>query len=180
MCISIFAAICLILYQRGVVARTGSVAITADATHYFGDLVSNIGVVAAILLVSWLGWLRADPLIALFVALVLVVSAWSVFRQSLDQLMDHELPDDDRAKIIAIVRGHDDVRALHDLKTRQAGLATFIQVHIELDPGITLARAHLISDAVEHDLCAAFPHAEVIIHQDPAGFEQISDSVTGV
>ena len=65
MCVSIFAAICLILYERSVVARTGSVAVTADATHYFGDLVSNIGVVVAILLVSWLGWLRADPIIAL-------------------------------------------------------------------------------------------------------------------
>jgi ferrous-iron efflux pump FieF len=174
MCISIFTAICLILYQRSVVARTGSLAITADATHYFGDLVSNIGVVAAILLVAYLGWLWADPVIAMLVALVLVVSAWSVFRQSLDQLMDRELPDDDRAKIIAIVRGHDDVRALHELKTRQAGLATFIQVHIELDPAIPLAKAHRISDAVERDICAAFPHAEVIIHQDPAGLEMVA------
>ncbi len=178
MCVAIFAAVCLILYQRGVVERTGSVAITADATHYFGDLVSNIGVVVAILLVSRLGWLRADPLIALFVALVLVVSAWHVFRQSLDQLMDRELPDQDRARIIAIVRSNENVRALHELKTRQAGLATFIQVHIELDPAMTLARAHLVSDAVEADLCAAFPHAEVIIHQDPAGLEPVEDAIT--
>ena len=179
MCISIFAAICLILYQRIVVTRTGSLAITADATHYFGDLVSNIGVVAAILLVSWLGWLRADPIIALLVALVLVVSAWSVFRQSLDQLMDRELPDDERAGIIATVRAHPDVRALHELKTRKAGLNTFIQVHIELDPGITLAKAHEISDAVEAAVCAAYPGAEVMIHQDPAGLEQAPDLGTG-
>jgi ferrous-iron efflux pump FieF len=171
MCVSIFAAICLIVYERRVAIRTGSVAIAADAVHYFADLVSNIGVVVAILLVSWLGWLKADPIIALLVALVMVLSAWRVFRQSLDQLMDHELPDADRAKIIAIVRAHGDVMALHELKTRQSGLATFIQVHIELDPAMTLARAHHISDAVEHAICAAFPNAEVIIHQDPAGLE---------
>src|SRR5205807_96862 len=111
--ISILAAIILLLYQRRVVAKTGSVAVTADAMHYFGDLVSNIGVVAAILLVSWAGWIRADPIIALLVALVLVVSAWSVFRASLDQLMDHELPGEERQKIIAIVRRHPEVRALH-------------------------------------------------------------------
>ena len=173
MCISIFAAIMLILYERNVVAKTGSVAVTADAMHYFGDLVSNIGVVVAILLVSRLGWLRADPIIALLVALVLVASAWSVFRASLDQLMDRELPNDDREKIITIVRRHPEVRALHDLKTRQSGGAIFIQVHIELDPAMALARAHAISDAVEADLCAAWPHAEVIIHQDPAGLEQV-------
>ena len=176
MCVSIFAAICLILYERRVVAKTGSVAITADAMHYFGDLISNIGVVAAILLVSWLGWLRADPIIALLVALVLVVSAWSVFRQSLDQLMDRELPDAERDKIKAIVRGHDDVSALHELKTRKAGLNTFIQVHIELDPAMTLARAHQVSDAVERAVCAQFPNAEVIIHQDPAGLEQATEA----
>jgi ferrous-iron efflux pump FieF len=177
MCVSIAAAIGLILYQRRVAASTGSVAIAADAIHYFGDLVSNIGVVAAILLVSWLGWLRADPIIALFVALVLVTSAWGVFRQSLDQLMDHELPDADRARIIAMVRAHPEIRSLHELKTRRSGLTSFIQVHIELDPDMSLARAHAISDGIEHALCAAFPNSEVIIHQDPAGLEDIPEVI---
>jgi len=175
MCISIFAAILLVTYQRHVATRTGSVAVTADALHYFGDLVSNIGVVVAIVLVSWLGWIRADPIIALLVALVLVVSAWSVFRASLDQLMDHELPEDERQKIIAIVRRHPEVRALHELRTRKAGLAIFMQVHIELDASMSLSKAHTVSDQVERDLCAAYPHAEIIIHQDPAGLEPEPD-----
>src|ERR1700761_7601147 len=140
MCVSIFAAILLILYERGVVEKTGSVAVTADAMHYFGDLVSNIGVVVAILLSTRFGWISADPIIALLVALVMVVSAWSVFRTSLDQLMDRELPDQDRERIVEIVRGQEDVRALHDLKTRQAGGVVFIQVHLELDGGMSLAR----------------------------------------
>jgi ferrous-iron efflux pump FieF len=178
MCVSIFAAICLILYERHVVARTGSVAVTADATHYFGDVVSNVGVVVAIVLVSRLGWNRADPIIALLVALVLVVSAWSVLRASFDQLMDRELPDEERDRIVSIVRDHEDVLALHELKTRQAGGAVFIQVHLELDPHMSLARAHAISDQVEKAICAAFPHAEVIIHQDPAGAEPAPDRVT--
>ena len=96
MLISIAMAIGLILYERGVIRRTGSVAISADQTHYIGDLATNVGVVVAILLVTQLGWLAADPIIALFVAAVLVVSAWLVFRSSLDQLMDHELPDAER------------------------------------------------------------------------------------
>jgi ferrous-iron efflux pump FieF len=178
MCISIFAAICLILYERSVVARTGSVAVTADATHYFGDLVSNIGVVVAIVLATRLGWILADPIIALLVALVLVVSAWSVFRTSFDQLMDRELPDAEREKIVDIVRAQEEVSALHELKTRQAGGAVFIQVHLELDPDMRLARAHAISDKVEKAICAAFPNAEVIIHQDPAGAEPAPDRVT--
>ena len=176
MCISILAAIGLILYQRRVSAKTGSVAIAADAMHYFGDLVSNIGVVAAIALVSWLGWLKADPIIALLVAMVMVTSAWGVFRQSLDQLMDHELPDEEREKIKALVNSHDEVITLHELKTRKAGLTTFIQVHIELDPVMPLFKAHQVSDAVEKAVCDAFANAEVIIHQDPAGLERTEDA----
>jgi ferrous-iron efflux pump FieF len=171
MCVSIFAAILLILYERRVAERTGSVAVTADAMHYFGDLVSNIGVVVAILLVGWFEWLWADPVIAMLVALVMVTSAWSVFHQSLDQLMDRELPEEDRARIIGIVHRHDEILALHELKTRKAGNNIFIQIHIELDGAMPLAKAHAVSDQVESDLCAAFPQAEVIIHQDPAGLE---------
>lgn len=169
--ISILCAIALILYERHVVARTGSIAIAADQTHYFADLTTNVGVIVALLLSGWLGWEFADPLIALLVAAVLVWSAWTVFVRSYDQLMDRELPNSDRARIKAIVRRHAQVRDLHGLRTRAAGVNTFIQLHLELDPDIMLLRAHEISDAVERDLCAAFPGAEVIIHQDPAGLE---------
>jgi ferrous-iron efflux pump FieF len=180
MCISLAAAISLVFYQRFVVARTGSLAVSADQTHYFGDIATNIGVVLAIVLTAKLGWLLADPIIALLVAAVLVGSAWLVFRQSLDQLMDHELPDDVRSEIVAHIRRHPEVRSLHELKTRKAGLSTFIQVHIELDPQMSLARAHLVSDQVEKELCAHFPGAEVIIHQDPAGLEPVSDATAAI
>ena len=97
--------------------------------------------------------------------------AWGVGRTSFDQLMDRELPDAERANIRRIVLGHGAVRSLHALKTREAGLSTFIQVHIEMDPAMSLAQAHAISDEVERDLLAAYPGAEVIIHQDPEGLE---------
>jgi ferrous-iron efflux pump FieF len=171
MAVSIAGAGGLVAYQRHVVARTGSVAIGADRMHYLGDLASNFGVVLAIVLAGWLHWTIADPLIALAVAGVLIWSAAAVFHQSYDQLMDHELPDDDRARIKDIVRRHAEVKSLHDLRTRAAGVHTFIQLHIELEPTMSLLRAHEVSDAVEADICAAFPHAEVIIHQDPAGVE---------
>jgi len=93
----------------------------------------------------------------------------------MDQLMDHELPNEDRARIRRIAEAHEAVKNVHDLKTRMAGLHTFIQVHIELDPQMPLAKAHAVSDAVERELCAAFEHAEVIIHQDPVGLEQVRE-----
>jgi ferrous-iron efflux pump FieF len=167
MCVSIFATICLVIYQRRVVARTGSVAVEADRTHYASDLATNLGVILALVLSARLGWTLADPVIALLVAGVMVWTAWGVARTSLDQLMDRELPDQDRANIIRIAQGHAAVRNVHELKTRQAGISTFMQLHLALDPGITLAEAHAVSDAVERALQNAYPGAEIIIHQDP-------------
>ena len=86
--------------------------------------------------------------------------------------MDHELPDEDRRRIARIAQAHDAVRNVHDLKTRTAGLSTFIQLHLALDPAISLAAAHAVSDAVERALLNAYPGAEVIIHQDPDGLER--------
>jgi ferrous-iron efflux pump FieF len=170
--VSIAATLILITYQRYVVKKTGSVAISADRMHYASDLITNIGVVLAIGLTKWFGWRLADPVIALVIAAILIGSAWGVFIQSYNQLMDRELPDSDRDKIKAIVMRNPEVRDLHDLRTRAAGVHTFIQFHIELDPAISITRAHEISDQVEKSVCAEFPNSEVIIHQDPQGLER--------
>jgi ferrous-iron efflux pump FieF len=172
MIVSIAAVLGLVLYQRFAVARTGSIAIRADRMHYVGDLLTNIGVALGLVLSARFHILIADPIVGLAVAAVLAASAWSVFRQSYDQLMDRELPDEERERIKAIVRNHGDVRNLHDLRTRAAGICKFIQLHIELDPAISLTRAHEVSDEVENELIATFPDAQVIIHQDPAGVER--------
>jgi ferrous-iron efflux pump FieF len=172
MFISLAGSVGVVAYQRYVVAHTGSLAVGADKVHYTGDVVTNIGVIFAIILSAGFKMEKADPIIALFVAGVLVWTAWGVFRTSYDQLMDHELADDARDQIIQIAMGHDEVRNVHDLRTRAAGIHSFIQFHIELDPHITLTRAHEVSDEVEHQVCAQFPHADVIIHQDPVGAER--------
>ncbi len=171
MIFSIVVASALVMFQRMVVARTHSIAIGADRVHYFGDVVTNVGVLIAIVLATQFHLQLADPIVGLGVAAFLAWNAWTVFRQSYDQLMDRELPDGERDRIKAIVMRHEDVLNMHDLRTRAAGISTFIQLHIELDPAISLTRAHEVSDVVEADIMASFPNAEVIIHQDPAGVE---------
>jgi ferrous-iron efflux pump FieF len=173
MCIAITCAIGLILYERRVVAKTGSLAVEADQTHYLGDLATNIGVVVALVLSSRLGWTLADPLIAIAVAGIMLFTAIGVGRTSFNQLMDRELPDEERARICRIALSHAAVKNVHDLKTRMAGLSTFIQLHLALDPQMRLVDAHAVSDAVEKALLEAYPGSEVIIHQDPAGLEPL-------
>ena len=172
MLFSIVVTAVLVTYQRYVVRVTGSVAIGADSLHYRSDIILNGSVILSIGLSAWLGWLALDPLFGLIIAAYILYSAAQIVRASLDRLMDRELPDADRVRIREIALRHPEVRAVHDLRTRSAGPGVFIQIHIEMDGGMTLRRSHDISDEVEHEILAAFPHAEVIIHQDPAGLEE--------
>jgi ferrous-iron efflux pump FieF len=172
MVLSIVATVALVLYQRHVVRRTGSIAITADELHYRSDLILNAGVIAALILSGTFGLRILDPLFGAAIGLWIIYSAARLARLSLVQLMDRELPDDEREKIRAIAQSHPDVAAAHDLRTRVAGPTAFIQIHLEMDGEMSLVRAHEISDEVEERLRAAYPNAEIIIHQDPEGVEE--------
>ena len=99
-------------------------------------------------------------------ALYLLHGGWQVGRESLDVLMDRELPDDERQRIVDIVRGDPEVRGVHELRTRSSGLTKFIQFHVELDPTLTLAAAHGSATASRPRSRQAFPQAEIILHVD--------------
>jgi ferrous-iron efflux pump FieF len=172
MVLSIVLTVALIAYQRHVVRATGSVAVGADRLHYAGDVLLNGSVILSLVLSGWFGFRYADPVFGVAIALYILVSALRIGRQSLDLLMDRELPDEQRAKIRGIALGHPEVMSVHDLRTRSSGLDIFVQLHIEMDAQMTLRRAHEVSDAVEAEIKAAFPNAEVIIHQDPEGVEE--------
>lgn len=167
MVFSIILTFALTRFQAYVVRRTQSVAISADSLHYVSDILMNSAVIAALILVTYFDFPLADPLIGLAIAFWIVRSAWTIARKSYDMLMDRELPDEDREKIFEIVRGHPQALGVHDLRTRSSGPNTFIQMHLEIPGDFTLERAHAIADAVEMDVRAAFPDADVLIHQDP-------------
>ena len=171
---SIVLTIALVLFQRFVIARTRSLAIGADYLHYVTDIATNLGVIAAFVLAGLWGLNIADPLIGFAIAATIGWGAFNILRGSYDELMDREFDDADRDRIKAIVAQHVEVVSIHDLRTRRAGHRSFIQLHLELPPEMTLIVAHRISDEVEDAIKAAFPDAEVLTHQDPAGVEQMN------
>jgi ferrous-iron efflux pump FieF len=164
----------LVLFQRYVIRRTRSLAIGADHLHYETDIATNAGVIMAFVLAGLWGWTVADPLIALAISAVIGWAAITIIRASYDELMDREFDEADRARIKAIVGKHAGVVSLHDLRTRRAGHRSFIQLHLELPPQMTLIQAHRISDEVEASIKEAFPDSEILTHQDPAGVESMS------
>jgi ferrous-iron efflux pump FieF len=172
MILAIVVTFALTRFQAHVVRKTGSVAIKADSLHYVGDILVNAAVIVALLLASQFGWFIADPLFGIAIAGYILFIAWRIARGAFDMLMDRELPEQERARIRGIVLEHPSVIDMHDLRTRASGRKTFIQVHIELDGALSLYRVHDVADEVEASLCAAYPGAEVIIHQDPYGIDE--------
>ncbi len=167
MVFSIVATLFLVAFQTYVIRKSASLAIRADSVHYKGDLLANIGVICAILLTDLMGWVYADPIFGLGIAIFLIWSAKSVAAEAYDMLMDRELPDEERNRIKEIALWHSDVLSIHDLRTRRSGPYRFIQMHLEFNGQLSLNRTHAVADAVEQQIMSEFSGAQVIVHQDP-------------
>jgi len=172
----------LVLFQRAVVRRTGSVAIRADSLHYRGDLLMNLAVIGALVLTEATGSALIDPLLALAIVAWLLYGAARVARYALDILMDRELPGERRAHIRELALAHPDAQGVHDLRTRRAGADVFIELHLELDGELSLDQAHDITHEVEAKIREAFPEADIIVHQEPAGLadERLDHKIAAV
>jgi ferrous-iron efflux pump FieF len=165
--IAVVLTVALMAFQKLVMRRTQSLAVAADRAHYAADLVTNISVGIGLLLSSYWREPMIDVVVALGVATYLVVGAWGIGRTSIDVLMDRELPEEERQRILEIVRRHPGVRNVHDLRTRSGGLTKFIQLHVVFQPNMSLGRAHVMGDSIEAEILQAFADAEVILHIDP-------------
>jgi ferrous-iron efflux pump FieF len=176
---SIAVTLALVMFQRFVIARTASVAISADALHYTGDLLLNASVIAAIALSTMPGLAWADPAFGIAISVFILVNAVRIAVRSVDALMDRELPVEDRARILAAAQKHPKVKRVHELRTRSSGLQKHIQMHIVMDAGLTLLEAHRICDDVELAVEAEFPGADIIIHEDPEGIPEYHPRVGG-
>lgn len=172
MVVSIVLTLGLVLFQRFVIQRTDSLAISGDSLHYRGDLLVNLSVIVALVLSAQFGWVMADPVFAVLIAAYIVWGAWGILKGSLATLMDRELDDADRQKIRTIAVSRAGVIDIHDLRTRSSGTHAFIQLHLEMDGELTLRAAHAIAEAVMYDIEQAFPNAEVLIHEDPHGIDE--------
>ena len=174
MIVSILLTALLLLIQRRAIRQTHSTAIRADALHYVTDLLTNLTVIIALLLSNY-GWAGADSAMAILVAVYIFYSAGRIGYEAVQHLMDRELGTAIEEQILTIARREPEVRGVHDLRTRQSGQVQFVQLHLELDGGLALDRAHAIADRIEREIAALLPDAEVIIHQDPSDITEHVD-----
>jgi len=167
---STLAAAGLVLMQSWVVRKTGSTAIAADRAHYMTDVAVNLAVLAALGVTTLTGWQRADPLFALGISGYMLWNGRGIALTALRQLLDRELEPEQGRRITQAVLTCPGIRAMHDLRTRDAGDRVFVEFHLEVDGDLPVRRAHAIADSAERAVRALFPAgAEVTAHLEPAG-----------
>jgi cation diffusion facilitator family transporter len=169
MVISTALTVLLLIAQTRVLRRTASVAVSGDRAHYAADVASNVITLAGVGLAALLGSSWVDAAAALVVAGLLLWGAIGVFRDASNQLLDKELPKDARARIVELVRRDGQVTGVHQLRTRAAGPFVHMQMHVDLDPSLSLDAAHRVIVDAEKRVLEDFPSADIIIHADPRG-----------
>ena len=169
MAVSTVLTVLLLAAQTRVLRQTASVAVSGDRAHYATDLASNIIALLGIAASAWLGVNGLDAAAALVVAGLLLWGAVGVFREASSQLMDHELPDEERAEIVRLATADGRLANVHQLRTRASGPYIHMQMHVDLDPDVSLERAHEAIVAAEKRILKAFPAADILIHADPRG-----------
>ncbi|MFE1601946.1 cation diffusion facilitator family transporter [Methylobacterium sp. ID0610] len=154
------------LLKRGRAWR--SPALIADGRHVMADVVTSMGVLAGVGLTTATGWLLLDPAIAALVALNILWSGWGMVRESVNGLMDQAAAPELLEQIRGLISEHG-VGALeaHDVRTRHAGQATFIDFHLVVPGEMTVAESHEICDRLEGVIEEALPGAVVTIHVEP-------------
>ena len=157
---------CWVLIHRGRVLR--SPALVADGRHLLLDVVSSVGVTFGVLVAIQTGWAWLDPAMAGLVAVNILYGGGKVMWDSMSGLLDESLSDEVLAQVRRVI-ALEAVGAVeaHDLRTRAAGAATFIEFHLVVPGAISVTAAHEMCDRIEAGLKALVEGCVVTIHVEP-------------
>lgn len=154
------------LILRGQALR--SPALVADGHHLMTDVMTSIGVIAGVLLAGLTGVRLLDPLLALAVAAYILWTGSRIVASSVSGLLDEAASSDIQARIRAAIRqGGGGALEAHDVRTRKAGRALFIEFHLVVPGTMTVNAAHEICDRLEAVLESEIEGSEVVIHVEP-------------
>lgn len=153
------------VYERRFAKRLKSEVLAADANHTLSDALVSVGVIAGLAAVA-LGFPMADPIMALVVTAAILATAYDVFKHALATLSDRaRIPEGDLRAAALAVPG---VRGVHRIRTRGTEGEVYADLHVLVDPSMTVADAHRLADEVEADIKERFANViEVLVHIEP-------------
>ena len=150
--------------------RTGDSSIVANAWHHRSDAISSVAAAAGLTAVAIGGdrWQIADGAAALLLASFLIVVATRIIRDAAGELMDRAPSADQTARIERAVAATDGVASFHAFRARRLGGRIEMDIHVQVDPDLSVRRGHEIAATVKRSVMAACPDvATVIVHVEP-------------
>jgi cation diffusion facilitator family transporter len=152
-------------WERRVGKRLNSQILVADAAHTGSDVLVSLGVIVSLVLVK-LGFDKADPIVALLIALVIVWTAWNVLKDASATLSDTaRIPVDEICRVVLAAPG---VLGCHHVRTRGSEAEVYVDLHVQVDETRTVADGHRIAEDVERLLVEEFPSVvDAMVHLEP-------------
>ena len=148
-----------------VARKTRSAALEADALHFSSDIWSSLMVLCG-LVFTMFGYPQADSIGALGVSVVIIVIALRLGKRAIDALVDRS-PEDHAARAVETALSVPGVRRAYDARVRHAGPRHFVDLKIGVDPGLSVAGVHDVTERVEAAIRGVFAHADVVVHPEP-------------
>ena len=168
-CVSVLVKELLYRWNVRVGRRVKSTAVIANAWHHRSDALSSVPVAVAVLGTrSWPAWGFLDHVATVLVSLLILYAAWKISWPALGHLVDVGAKKSEREKILAVASGTEGVRDLHALRTRYIGPGLQVDMHVLVDPQITVRAGHEIAEAVKRRLLADCPDViDALVHVEP-------------
>ena len=154
-----------------------SPSLIANAWHHRSDAISSIATLVGVSISYFLGesWRILDPIASILIAVFIAISALEIARPSVNELLEKSLPSETLDRLSRAITSVPGVKAFHHLRSRRNGHSYLVEVHIKVDPDITVTQGHAISTAVEIALRAILGLDSIItVHVEPYHQHQLS------
>ncbi|MBR2214825.1 MAG: cation transporter [Selenomonadaceae bacterium] len=158
-----------LVYRRllKVAKLTESQALEADGLHLKADVWTSAGVLLGLTLMAVTDWGWLDAVIAIMVAGMIFKAGGQMAYEAVLELTDASLPEETEKKIGRLIAACPEVKGYHCLRTRRSGSYKLLDVHVQFDGNMHLARVHAVCDELEEEIRAAFGTFDVVIHPEP-------------
>jgi len=155
--------------RRAALERNSQI-LQAEGLHFSMDVLANLGVLVALILIFFGASPAWDVVISLIVAGYVVKEAVTLMVSSVNQLLDRRLSDQAHREIVRLIYKHDPrIVGHHDLRSRQSGDRVFIDFHIEIAGVDSFKESHDITESLIDKIKERLPNADVTVHADPEG-----------
>jgi len=175
MVLSGMASFFLARHLKKIAEETDSIALSADSLHYRSDVYTSLSVILGLVVIRFTELVLLDSLISITIALYIIWSSVAVLKESVDILMDKELPKETVEEVKVIILSHKPlVKSFHKMRTRRSGSKRFIEFHLVIDHTLSFVESHDLAEDIIKDIEDKVQNADVTVHVDPHSFPDYS------